>query len=277
MIPHMFMPFGDSDKIREKHSYLYHYTSIPAFYSMLENNQIWFGYTKNTNDESEVRGFLKTLANKINKSFPEDTVKKREVLDLISNQKETAHSFVLCFSKLKDDVAQWERYADNAHGVCLKFDTKILAKICDSNNYWMKEIVYSLKEKDNHNYHRLSCYIDTGMVLDSRSIQSIIVELGLIALYHKHPSFQSEQEVRIINYLDTNNTADYKYLETNNVIKRMLVFDLKQHGTTFEDLIEEIIIGPRSQQSTDELKMYLDHLGLHKLSKKIRESDCPLR
>ena len=276
MIPHMFMPFGDPDKINEKHPYLYHYTSIPAFYNMLETNQIWLGYTKNMNDKSEVKGFLQNIAKKINSVFPTDTQRKQKVLDLIAQKKEAAHAFVMCFSTLEDDVAQWERYADNAFGVCLKFNTDVLAKISDTYSYWMKEVAYSLEEESDHNFHRLSCYIDNGLILDAGSIQSLVLELGLISLYHKHPSFQSEKEVRLIKFLEMKNDA-YHYIKTNNVIKRMCVFDLKELGITFEDLIDGIIIAPRSQQSVEELQLYVDSLGFHKLSKKIRKSDCPLR
>ena len=217
-----------------------------------------------------------TLSKLINDSFPDDTPQKQRVLDLINHKKELAHSFVMCFSILEDDAAQWERYSDNAYGVCLKFNTKTLVKICDSNKYWMKKVVYSLKEKNNHNYNRLSCYINTGLLLDSSSIKELIMELSLISLYHKHPSFQSEQEVRIIQLAEAERDS-YQYKEINNTIKRMFVFDLKQHGVTFEDLIDGIIIAPRSQQSVEELKTYIDSLGFHKLSKKIRKSDCPLR
>ena len=276
MIPNIIMPLGDPDKITETNPYLYHYTTISALHNMFQTNQIWFGNTKNMNDKAEVIGFFRTLSKLINDSFPDDTPQKQRVLDLINHKKELAHSFVMCFSILEDDAAQWERYSDNAYGVCLKFNTKTLVKICDSNKYWMKKVVYSLKEKNNHNYNRLSCYINTGLLLDSSSIKELIMELSLISLYHKHPSFQSEQEVRIIQLAEAERDS-YQYKEINNTIKRMFVFDLKQHGVTFEDLIDGIIIAPRSQQSVEELKTYIDSLGFHKLSKKIRKSDCPLR
>ena len=49
----------------------------------------------------------------------------------------------------------------------------------------------------------------------------------------------------------------------------MFVFDIKKHGITFDELIDEIIIGPRSKQSIDELKMYIESKGYSEISKKI--------
>lgn len=99
--------------------------------------------------------------------------------------------------------------------------------------------------------------------------------MWLTGVYHKHPSFQSECEIRVAKYI--NNDEDELIFSKNNTIKRMFVFDIKKHGITFDELIEEIIIGPRSKQSIDELKMYIESKGYIEISKKIRVSNCPLR
>ena len=44
-----------------------------------------------------------------------------------------------------------------------------------------------------------------------------------------------------------------------------------------EDIINSIIIGPRSSQNPKDLENYCRHLGLHKLAQNIKVSDCPLR
>jgi len=50
-------------------------------------------------------------------------------------------SGVICFSKKCDDILLWSHYADKQHGVCLKFDTKILGM-----NFY--EIDYRSKQYD---------------------------------------------------------------------------------------------------------------------------------
>lgn len=57
----------------------------------------------------------------------------------------------------------------------------------------------------------------------------------------------------------------------------MFVFDITKHGITFDKLIDEIIIGPRSKQAIDELKLYIESKGYTELSNKIKYSNSPLR
>lgn len=57
----------------------------------------------------------------------------------------------------------------------------------------------------------------------------------------------------------------------------MFVFGLQTYGIKIDEIIDEIIIGPRSQQSMDELKMYIESKGYTELSNKIKYSSSPLR
>lgn len=47
--------------------------------------------------------------------------------------------------------------------------------------------------------------------------------------------------------------------------------------TSFESLIDEVIVGPKSQQNIAILKEYINSNGLHKMGKFVTQSDCPLR
>lgn len=51
----------------------------------------------------------------------------------------------------------------------------------------------------------------------------------------------------------------------------------KDKGTYFEKLIEQVVIGPRSQQNVSVLKQYILSNGLNDLANRVIESDCPLR
>lgn len=51
----------------------------------------------------------------------------------------------------------------------------------------------------------------------------------------------------------------------------------KKENIDFEQLIEGIVIAPRSEQNELELKEYLESLGYKKISRKIVKSQCPLR
>ena len=44
-----------------------------------------------------------------------------------------------------------------------------------------------------------------------------------------------------------------------------------------EDLVDSIVLGPKSQQNIEDLKWYFIQTGLPKLANKISKSDRPLR
>lgn len=45
----------------------------------------------------------------------------------------------------------------------------------------------------------------------------------------------------------------------------------------FEKLIDEVIVGPRSQQNINILQQYILSNGLNELANRVIMSDCPLR
>ena len=99
----------------------------------------------------------------------------------------------------------------------------------------------------------------------------------------KHPSFASENEMRLIVMPFDVPDFDLKprYHVARERIKKYYSLDLdrmcRKAGITIEDLIVEIIVGPESTQSIPILHDYLQDAGLTKLADRICYSDCPLR
>ena len=52
---------------------------------------------------------------------------------------------------------------------------------------------------------------------------------------------------------------------------------LKKNNLTFEDLVQEIILAPKSEQEIHALQNHLRANGFYKLAEKITISECPLR
>ena len=125
-------------------------------------------------------------------------------------------------------------------------------------------------------------------ILSQKNLLNIILQkkfhtldnLALCALIHKHPTFTAEKEIRIAPYFVTDNDSHIEY-KTFNIIKEFYILDLQKVLETEnmhrEDIINSIIIGPRSSQNPKDLENYCRHLGLHKLAQNIKVSDCPLR
>lgn len=51
----------------------------------------------------------------------------------------------------------------------------------------------------------------------------------------------------------------------------------KKEKISLEDLIDLIVLGPKSQQNIVDLRWYCKQIGLPKLADKISKSNCPLK
>ena len=79
---------------------LYHYTSLPVLFSLLENDSIWASGTRFSNDSSE------------------ETLLKNEVFQDLNY---VGDSFIICFSDKEDCLSQWRGYCFHG-GVSIEFD-----------------------------------------------------------------------------------------------------------------------------------------------------------
>lgn len=110
----------------------------------------------------------------------------------------------------------------------------------------------------------------------------MIRQLIYVGNLHKHKSFKNEFEVRITTMNNkSEHGLEYALKEFGDIVKRVLILrpDIMgiSKGTCFEKLIDQVIIGPRSQQNISILQQYILSKGLSELSNKITVSDCPLR
>ena len=113
--------------------------------------------------------------------------------------------------------------------------------------------------------------------------ESLIENIVATACSFKNVSFSAEDEIRaIILYVDS--PSEFVRVEfeiRNGVIKKYAKikwYDVcKKLELNIQDLISEIIIGPRSQQKIDILKEYLSLNDYDDLALKVKNSECPLR
>jgi hypothetical protein len=135
----------------------------------------------------------------------------------------------------------------------------------------------------NHKYCKiLRHYFETGEIELYKSEDELIKFLIYAGNLQKHVSFKHECEVRITT---TDNKKqygiEYDIKEIGNIVKKVLILkpEIMGHdkGTNFENLIEQVIIGPRSQQNIKILQEYICAKGLYKLAGNIIQSECPLR
>lgn len=172
---------------------------------------------------------------------------------------------------------------DSAMGVCVAFNVEELCKCLYGYSDIMFNRVFYTDSVINEKYFDIvKNYFETGRIDIYSSEEELIKQLIYAGNLHKHKSFKNEYEVRITT-LDNKKQygVEYALKEIGNVVKKVLILKTDsmcpRKDTSFEKLIDEIIVGPRSQQNIDILQQYICLYGLSDLAEKITMSDCPLR
>lgn len=276
----------DTDRLIDKYKYdkyLYHYTSIDALYSIFERRQFWLGNTAVMNDKKENKNFIELLKNALCDDIPADKLSQcdsffRKVFEHIDSE----YPYAMCFSELDDDAAQWERYADNAKGVCMIFNTKNIMRVFHGADILFNRVYYDFDIRQHQHYKILHDYFKTGRLNGFANEKGQMANAVACGYCHKHRSFRSEQEIRVVNLWG--HIPEHATVETecvHGVIKKFMKFDMKERckdvGMAFGDLFEGIVIGPKSAQDIGSLQSFVEQNGLAALSGKISKSDCPLR
>lgn len=274
---------------------LYHYCPQASMLNIISSGELWFGCTKYMNDKLEVKYFVEEVGRCLRENVsPNKSELCNSILNDVDNELYRDKRYLFCMTEQRDDAAQWERYADNAHGVSIGFNTKTLIAALNFSSLLFTRVWYGYDPCDHEICEVLTQYIEHGRLTEGFSdIKDIISNLLIGAVRYKHSSFQSEKEWRLGNYFGDQFKEkpgrskaylqsihqDYKMI--NGVIKDVLVVNLEalcsKRQVEFDDLFNEIIIGPRSRQTVDELQGYLREQGHQKIAEKVTKSTCPLR
>lgn len=276
---------------------LYHYTNFESLYGIICNKELWLGNISGMNDKLEVVGYIDNLDLKVHKSIQalyDGDIKSDRQKKLFARYtilfnkflkfKEELNPFALCFSKNEDDAAMWERYANDARGVCIEFNREYLENIFSNSEFNILNENYNLDIEPNI-LESLEKYLLTD---DNDEANNILSQMLLHSCSHKHIGFSSENEVRLVTLYPEKLNSQYeeiRYVTNNERIRKVLALRLegfcKYKGIScdnlLQNLISSIIIGPRSKQHLFDLKSFFLDLNLNDLAHLIYESSCPLR
>lgn len=264
---------------------LYHYTSMNVLNNIIRNDnpQLWFSEASFLNDKRELLDFIDNLKEAVKKAISSDNIQKYDMFFKKVYAKIPQHyPYIFCFSKSEDDVAQWERYADNAKGVCLEFDTANLIKFlrCMDSPSVLQDVFYDYDTRQHEHTENVKYLLETGKPPNGFENEEILIN-NIIATSpaYKHKSFRAEDEVRAIILDLFNDKPEFEC--PSNIIKKVVKVDVKsicsKAGIQIEDLIVGIVIAPRSSQNLVVLQEYLKSKGYNKLANNVRRSECPLR
>ena len=260
---------------------LWHYTDINALCGIIGKKEIWFGSAEHMNDREELIGFINDLEKEVYACIDSANKEKtNDVFGQIKDRLQKEYPYIFCVSKARNDAAQWDRYACGGQGVAIVFNTETLFKLIFYNQIIMNEEYYGYCAKQHKMKELLRDYIQYDKMDDFSNLNGLIDDLLLCAMFHKHESFSSEQEIRI-SPLFVNENDKHLQCKVLNTIRQVYILNLaelcEKERIDFEDLFDSIVIGPTSKQTIRDLQIYCKNNGLLKLANKVKKSDCPLR
>lgn len=270
-------------KLISKNNYkpqLFHYTTMDALYGITKNRELWLGSLSSMNDQSEITDFLHKLQEAVSQNI---TNEKKLLCDNFFTamycRLENEYPFAMSFSELSDNAAQWERYAKNATGACVVFNTSAIMKLFTYNRVLFNRVFYSYDICNHAHYKILSEYFNDGILSEFQEEKSLVDNILACGYLHKHSSFETEREIRMVTLWGHKiNHSDIHFELINNQIRKILKVSLNdlctEEGILMEELIDEIVIGPRASQGITEMREFLKSINLNI---KVSESTCPLR
>lgn len=268
---------------------LYHYTDFAAFDGIIRCAELRLNNILNMNDASEMRlfmnGICRAVVEKLEASGEEEKGHILEDFFAKELEEEFRYSaYAACFSRYRDDAAQWERYGHGGQGVCIAFHANLMQKMI--GGAISLQTVYYQEDMREHRlaeeFYQLVMKPEPFSEIIPK-LQKLMDEAWIQSAAFKHPSFASEKESRLVisPFILNEFAVEPKYHVSMGRIKKYYPLDLNRMcgrlGMHLSDLVGEIIIGPMSSQSIPILQDYLVDCGLNVLKNRITMSDCPLR
>lgn len=274
---------------------VYHYCSVDTFLKIITNKELWLTDVTKSNDSKELQLVLDCLTKKLDqrKSFTNGINEDFSPLSMFSDFLDEFKKFeqlfhVCCFSKDHDSLSQWSMYADNATGIAIGFNSTSFTNLKNfDKNIDFGQIMYSLnsfsdildkKLKTFNNMFHNSKKDDHSWYLEF--MHYVIDDVLKMAYLYKNPSFKQEHEYRIVYnsrpcfvHEVVDNTPSFTQEFMHNEVKFSHDFTLGEikHYTSrgkvvsyrplrikdFGDIINEIIIGPKSLITPHDMEIFL--------------------
>lgn len=263
---------------------LYHYTDFKAMNGIIANGEIWLWNLRRMNDSQEMEYFINSLKCAVQNLLEDDLVPSMEKM-FSENLKDFDRltSFAACFSEYSDDAAQWSRYAKNGMGVCIAFNRELLSRIGQAGHAPLCQVTYAKGLESYGMASTIASMIRNPGEYSQEKIKETFNQIVSNSPLFKHPSFISEKEYRLVSlpyHVEEHLGKPHFYVEETN-IKKYYVLSLRNVcadlGIPFQDLFNEVCIGPQARVTREVLVDYFISLGMESLAKKVRISDCPLK
>lgn len=280
---------------------VYHYCSAESFQAILESGKLRFSDINMMNDSTELRWaysiFEEAATRLINRTgiseqVPTMTVEFFDAVDQVLSQGQLiAHPFISCMSLDGNSLDQWRNYADDGRGYAIGFRAKALMQLPIS----LLQVTYDSEEQVREMMAAL-------LALHSRKPElplggEAFEDAALISIFMtalKHPSFQSEREVRCLRAISLEKVgSNFRFVDLGGhgrngvpVLGERVRYATRSGSlTAFVDIpytlpaeecpIVEVALGPKNGTDLGNVFLFLGSLGHGEIN--VRPSNLPYR
>lgn len=198
--------------------------------------------------------------------------------------------FVCCFSENGDLLSQWRGYADDANGLSIGFDSHILSRLglpseddFISDNYFEYGEINYLENRQKGDIRKIAKQLLANLKVLAKekpkdikkesmsAFNNCFLQLFKISIFMKNPFFKEEKEWRLshltqiepdfINYANNEiEVSDIKFYPRKNDFVPYITLNFNKIKN---QLIKEVIIGPKCRARLSDIKTFLDQSGFH--------------
>lgn len=251
----------------------YHYTSLDSLFHIVDSKTFRLTSLSSSNDRQElfydvnrfITDFDYVCENEVDKNAK--LCFQRLIKSYENNKKsfekecKAKHTpYALCFSKKRDNLTHWDRYAANCTGVCIGFNINALNILYRrTNNYIfgmglfdVAETLYTPETIHQHIRNKTIEYInmlskatgkepqiDLTTVIDKGGFVYLVAVYQSVMKFAKNSSFIDEDEIRL--YHETESVADTLRI-IRSTKKDLKEFQEIDYENEFNKLVDEIKI-----------------------------------
>ena len=264
---------------------LYHYTSLEALKSIVENRTLRLSDYRYVNDINEFNFCIKNFNEVFNEFNEEDIAPIKKALNDLQNGIDSnikivgidenkqfmglpqidndTHFYIFSMSTNCDSLPLWKMYGEN--GVRIKFNTKTLHSILGllQSKYFQFGIINIAKGEVNYDegleYERyiVSSLINAKMKEGETMLYDILYRMCIL---RKDPCFNYEKEYRVgFKFFDKLLAGNKEIRKTFIIKNNTLIPQLELLNIPIADLFENVVISPynKSDRAISGLKDFL--------------------
>ncbi|MBU3221028.1 DUF2971 domain-containing protein [Clostridium algidicarnis] len=273
-----------------KQEIFYHYCSVDVLLSILKNDELRLSDIEKSNDYTERKWMMSKIKEEfINIASKNNVIEEKEklikVFCRLGNDFEIlANIYATCFSKDGDLLSQWRAYAQDGSGVAIGFSAELLKKVNDFK-YGIKflPIIYNSEKQKEYKEIQAKKILDLFLQGDDlfHAMSEVFTnDLENLCCY-KNPAFYEEKEWRLCISLSPECRRSIKAPFDSFVMSEIKLYSNQKRIVTYLDLnytkvkneiIKEIILGPKCEISEKDMHQILFILGYETADIEIKKS-----